>query len=181
MDANRMFNPTGRRAVQRCDSHSSLLLLDVLLPMHHEWSSINKGEEGREIGQGLHIQQSTGDSGNRKGKCALGNYCAGTVLALFYCFLFIYDCCCCVGYYLGGRDGIDVLSGRIRQHIRQEARAGVHRQFFEFRCSAARINQDLFGHKHKKEMIRISQDETRKTKRKRIITGPLLSLLFVVL
>jgi hypothetical protein len=87
MDANRMFNPTGRRAVQRCDSHSSLLLLDVLLPMHHECSSINKGEEDREIGQGLHIQQSTGDSGNRKGKCGLGNWrCIGIVL-LFSIYL----------------------------------------------------------------------------------------------
>ena len=48
------------------------------------------------------------------------------------------------GNYLGRRDGVDVLSNRIDQHVGQECGSSVDGQFFKFRCPATGFDENLF-------------------------------------
>ena len=71
--------------MQRCDSHSSLLLLDVLLPMHHECSSINKGEGDKRDRRRIARSAEYRGFGESKRKMRIGQ------LALYWhCFIVFY-------------------------------------------------------------------------------------------
>lgn len=56
------------------------------------------------------------------------------------------------GNYLGRRDGVDVLSNRIDQHVGQECGSSVDGQFFKFRCPATGFDENLFLKTNRQEL-----------------------------